>query len=325
MDSNERQPDSRTFVDYVGLTARGFAMGASDIVPGVSGGTMALIMGIYEELIGSIKAVLNRDAIRLALRLKFKQALELIPWQFLASVAIGIFLAVFTMSWFLEWVLEHYASLLWAFFFGLVAASILTVSRQVKKWGSAPVVGVVVGALGAYLLVGLVPAQTPNTWWFLFLCGVIAISAMVLPGVSGSFMLVLLGKYEYLLNAVTELDLLTLFMVIAGAGVGIVSVAQLLSWLFKKYHDGTVAVLMGMLIGSLRKVWPWKITLETILDRHGKEVPIKEANVLPEAWTWEVVVAVLLAVAAFALILSLTLWAARKEKAEAQEASDHLG
>jgi len=138
-------------------------------------------------------------------------------------------------------------------------------------------------------------------------------------------MLVLLGKYEYLLNAVTELDLFTLFMVIAGAGVGIVSVAQLLSWLFKKYHDGTVAVLMGMLIGSLRKVWPWKMTLETILDRHGKEVPIKEANILPEAWTWEVVMAIVLAVAAFTLILSLTLWAARKEKAEAQEESDHLG
>jgi putative membrane protein len=314
MDSNERQPDTRTLGDYALLAARGFAMGTSDIVPGVSGGTMALILGIYEELIGSIKAVLNRDAIKLALRFKFKQALDLIPWKFLASVAIGIFAAVFTMSWFLEWVLEHHASLLWAFFFGLVAASIYTVSRQVNRWSAAPIVGAVVGALGAYVLVGLVPAQTPNTWWFLFLCGSIAICAMVLPGVSGSFMLVLLGKYEYLLNAVTELDLFTLSMVVAGAGVGIVSVAQLLSWLFKRYHDGTVAVLMGMLIGSLRKVWPWKVTLETMIDRHGAEVPIRQANILPMAWTWEVVGAIVLAIVGFALILSLTLWAAGKEK-----------
>jgi putative membrane protein len=211
-----------------------------------------------------------------------------------------------------------------AFFFFLVAASIFTVSRQVNKWGVAPVVGVFIGAVGTYFLVGLMPAQTPNTWWFLFLCGAIAMSTMVLPGISGSFMLLLLGKYDYLLNAVTELDLFTLAMVIAGAGVGIVSVAQLLSWLFKKYHDGTVAVLMGMLIGSLRKVWPWKLTLETMIDRHGKEVPIREANVLPAAWTWEVTVAIVLAVVAFSLILSLTLWVARREKAEAQLEAEQI-
>jgi len=324
VDSNQHQPDSRTFLDYLGLVARGFAMGSSDIVPGVSGGTMALILGIYEELINSIKALLNRDAIKLALRFKFGQALALVPWKFLASVAIGMFLAVFTMSWFLEWVLEHYASLLWAFFFGLVVASIWTISRQIKRWGVVPIVGTVVGAVGTYLLVGLVPDQTPNTWWFLILCGAIAISAMVLPGVSGSFMLVLLGKYEYLLNAVTELDIFTLFMVIVGAAVGIVSVAQLLSWLFKKYHDGTVAILMGMLIGSLRKVWPWKMTLEMMIDRHGKEVPIREANILPATWSWEVVVALLLALSGFALIFVITLWATRKEQAAEQEQADSV-
>jgi putative membrane protein len=306
MSTDQEQRDSRTFVDYVGLAARGFAMGSSDIVPGVSGGTMALILGIYEELITSIKGVMNREAIRLALRFKIKQALNLIPWQFLASVAIGIFAAVFTMSFFLEWVLHNYPSLLWAFFFGLVAASIPTIGRHIQTWNYVPVIGLIAGAVGAYTLVGLVPVETPETWWFFFLSGVVAISAMVLPGVSGSFMLVLLGKYERILSAVTNMEIGILLLVIAGAAVGIVSVAQILSWLFKRYHDGTIAVLAGMLLGSLRKVWPWKTVAETGLEQ----------NVLPVQWSGEVFLVIVLALFGFALITSLSLWAARREKAE---------
>jgi putative membrane protein len=304
MTTSEEQRDARSLLDYAGLVARGFAMGASDIVPGVSGGTMALILGIYEELIGSIKAVLNREAIALALRFKIKRALDLIPWKFLASVAAGIFLAVFSMSFLLEWVLEHYPSLLWAFFFGLVAASVLTVSRRIKVWNHVPAIGIVIGAAGAYLLVGLVPVETPDTWWFFVLSGAVAICAMVLPGVSGSFMLVLLGKYERILSAVTEGEIGTLLLVIAGAAVGIVTVAQLLSWLFKRYHDGTIAVLAGMLLGSLRKVWPWKEAGALGLDR----------NILPPAWTWEVTLIAVLAVAGFTLITTLTVWAAQQKE-----------
>jgi len=315
MNSDPSQPPARTLVDYVGLVARGFAMGASDIVPGVSGGTMALILGIYEELIQSVRGVLNREALGHLLRFRIKQALDLIPWKFLLCVASGIFLAVFTMSYILEWVLEHYPSLLWAFFFGLVVASILTVRKQVKTWGLGPILGLVLGAVGAYILVGLVPVQTPNTWWFLFLSGAMAISAMVLPGISGAFILVLLGKYQFLLSAVTTRDIVPLLWVVAGAGVGIVTFAQVLGWLFKRYHDPTVAVLMGMLLGSLRKIWPWKETLETILDRHGKEIPIAQRNILPAAWTGEVMGAILLALLGFALIWTLTTWAARREQA----------
>jgi putative membrane protein len=300
-------------MDYIGLVARGFAMGASNIVPGVSGGTMALILGIYEELINSIRAVLNREALGHLLRFRIKKALGLIPWQFLLCVAVGIFLATFTMSYFLEWVLERYPSLLWAFFFGLVLASIWTVSRRVTQWGVLPVAAVVLGAVGTYVLVGLVPVQTPNTWWFLFLSGALAISAMVLPGISGAFILVLLGKYQYLLSSVTNRDIVPLLWVVAGAGVGIVTFAQVLGWLFKRFHDVTVAVLMGMLIGSLRKIWPWKETLETILDRHGKEISIAQRNVLPAALTGQVVGAILLAVLGFVLIWGLNTWAARRE------------
>jgi putative membrane protein len=210
-------------------------------------------------------------------------------------------------------VIEHYRSLLWAFFFGLVLASIWIVSKRVERWNVSPILAVVLGAVGTYVLVGLVPVQTPNTWWFLFMSGALVISAMVLPGVSGAFILVLLGKYQYLLSAVTSRDLVPLLWVIAGAGVGIVTFAQVLGWLFKRYHDTTVAVLMGMLIGSLRKIWPWKETLETILDRHGKEIPIAQRNVLPAALTGEVVGAILLAVVGFCLIWGLNTWATRRE------------
>jgi putative membrane protein len=309
-------PPRRRFVDYLGLYARGFAMGASDIVPGVSGGTMALILGIYEELLDSIRAVLNREALGHALRLRLKKALDLIPWPFLLSVALGIFSAVLTMSYILEWILERYPSLLWGFFFGLVVASIFTVSQRIEKRGIGPIVGLIVGAVGTFTLVGAVPVQTPNTWWFLFLSGALAISAMVLPGISGAFILVLLGKYQTLLSAVTNLDLAPLFLVVAGAGVGIVSFAQVLGWLFKRFHDVTVAVLVGMLVGSLRKLWPWKETIQTIIDRHGKEVPIAERNILPSALTWEIGATILLAVLGFVLIWQLTAWADRRKKPE---------
>ena len=201
------KPARRRLVDYIGLYARGFAMGASDIVPGVSGGTMALILGIYEELLDSIRAVLNREALGHALRLRLKKALDLIPWPFLLSVALGIFSAVLTMSYVLEWILERFPSLLWGFFFGLVVASILTVGRRVEKWSIGPIVALVVGAVGTYFIVGAVPVQTPETWWFYFLSGALAISAMVLPGISGAFILVLLGKYQTLLSAVTSRDI----------------------------------------------------------------------------------------------------------------------
>jgi putative membrane protein len=298
---DEQQPASRNWVDYIGLVARGFAMGSSDIVPGVSGGTMALILGIYEELINSIKAVLNREAIKLLLRFKIKRALALIPWKFLLAVAAGIFLAVLTMSYLLEWVLDRYPSLLWAFFFGLVAASTFVVSKQVGKWGIVPVVGVVLGAAGAYTLVGLVPAETPNTWWFWFLSGAVAICAMVMPGVSGAFILVLLNKYEDLLSAVTNREVVTLLLVIAGAGVGIVTFAQVLSWLLKKYHDATVAVLIGMMAGSLRKLWPWQGTMA-------------QAN--PLTGPWNVILPLVLMVVAVAFVLTIDARASRRKASQ---------
>jgi putative membrane protein len=290
-------------------------MGTANIVPGVSGGTIALILGIYEELIDSIKDLANREAIKLLLRGKIARALDLLPWRFLLVVIVGILVASLSVAYLLEWVLMNYASMVWGFFFGLVLASIFTIGVRVNRWSLAPVLGVVLGALGVWALVGLVPAETPDTWWFLALSGALAASAMVLPGLSGAFILVLLGKYETVLSAVTNQEFWVLFWVAVGAAVGLVTFAQLLSWLFKRYHDITIAILTGMLVGSLRKLWPWKETIEWTVDRHGERVPLDQINVWPAPFTWEVALTVLLAIAGFALVMGLHVWSKRKERA----------
>jgi putative membrane protein len=312
--TTKRPAVSRSLKDYLGLVGRGFVMGAADVVPGVSGGTMAFILGIYEELIDSIRSLVNPAAFKLLLQFKIKAALDLLPWKFLAAVGVGILAAIFSLAKFLEWMLINHPALLWSFFFGLVLASIYTVSKRVKAWGVTTATAAVIGAVGAYVLVGLVPLETPNAAWFLFFSGFVAICAMILPGISGSFILVLLGKYQYVLSAVNTRDFVTLFLVAAGAMVGIVSIAQVLGWLFKRYHDGTVAVLIGLMLGSLRKVWPWKETVAYILDRHGVQVPTQEINVLPAAWTSEVTFALILAMIGFGLVFVMDSWASRKEK-----------
>lgn len=308
---------NRSLRAYLGLTLRGMAMGASDIVPGVSGGTMALILGIYEELIDSIRMVGQPEFLRAALKLRIKDALGILNWQFMAAVALGIGLAILTLSHLLEQLLVNQPVYLWRFFFGLVVASVLTVSKRIQNW-SLPLGGIVVaGVVTSFLIVGLVPVRTPESWWFLFLSGALAICAMILPGISGAFILVLLGKYEYVLSAVNGRDIFTLALVAAGAVVGLITFAQILSWLFKKYHDGTVALLLGLMIGSLRKVWPWKkdeawlthADGSYVLDSFGERIVTQQADVLPALATsadvTEFVVGVVLAVIGFGVIVTL--------------------
>lgn len=315
----------RTFRDYIGLILRGMAMGASDIVPGVSGGTMAFILGIYEELIDSIRVIGQPKLIQTVLRLRIKEVFQIVNWQFLLAVATGILLAILTLSSGLEWMLVNQPVLLWSFFFGLVVASVFSVSKRIKTWSLPLWLMLTVAAIGAYALVGLVPAQTPETWWFLLLSGALAICAMILPGISGAFILVLLGKYQYVLSAVNNREVATLFFVAIGAGVGLVTFAQILGWLFKRYHDMTVAALTGLMVGSLRKVWPWKVDVawlldeagNRILDSHGEVIVVKQNNVLPALQgsgdMGELAGAVGLMLLGFGLILLLERVANRKE------------
>jgi putative membrane protein len=295
---------NRSFTDYIVLGVKGFCMGASDVVPGVSGGTMAFILGIYEELIDAIKSF-DLKSLQFLVTLKLRPLLDRISWQFLLAVGIGILAAIFTLSRLLSWLLQNRPVFIWSFFLGLILASVLSVSRRVEAWKILTGLCLVGGTLGSYFLVGLVPVSTPNDYWFLFLCGAVAICAMILPGISGSYILVLLGKYQYVLDAVNHRDFLILGLVAIGACVGIIAFSRILGWLLKNYHDLMVATLIGLMIGSLRKVWPWKETLESVVDSHGQIVPLVQSNILPGQWNGEVLAALSLMAAGLLAVLFL--------------------
>ena len=288
----------------VGL--KGCAMGMADVVPGVSGGTIAFISGIYEELLGSIKSI-DLEAIKLLFTGKFRALWEKINGKFLFSLIAGIGVAILTMARLMTYMLENHPIITWSFFFGLIIASALMVAREVNRWSALSVVTMIVGIVLSYWITVVSPATTPNDWWFVMLSGAIAICAMILPGISGAFILLLLGKYMFIMEAVAQLNIGVLVVFAIGAVVGIVSFSHVLSWLLAKWHDATVTMLMGFMIGSLNKVWPWKQTLETYLDSHGVEQPLVQANVSPmqfEVLSGEshLVLAIVSCVAGFALI-----------------------
>lgn len=304
----------------VGL--KGCAMGMADVVPGVSGGTIAFISGIYEELLGSIKSV-DLEAIKLLFTGKFRALWKKINGNFLFSLIAGIGVAILTMARLMTYMLEDHPIITWSFFFGLIIASALMVARDVNRWGVVPVITMLIGVVLSYWITVVSPATTPNDWWFVMLSGAIAICAMILPGISGAFILLLLGKYMFIMEAVTELNIGVLALFAVGAVAGIVSFSHVLSWLLNKWHDATVTLLMGFMIGSLNKVWPWKQTLETYLDSHGVEQPLVQANVSPVQFEMlggesHLVLAILACVAGFALIYVIELIGKRvKAKKEA--------
>ena len=303
----ENSTKNRTLIDYFWIGARGFAMGAADIVPGVSGGTMAFILGIYDELLDAIHAV-DMTFIRRILTLKWREAFENFPWKFLLALALGIGTAILTLASVLHWALEEYPVYIWAFFFGLIVASIVLVRKRVKSWNAVNILAAIVAAVGAFILVGSTPSETPHTPILLILSGALAICAMILPGISGAFILVLLGKYAYVLGAVKNFDFFTIALVGVGAVVGLISFARLLRWMLNKNHDLVVAILTGFMLGSLRKVWPWK-TFETI-----SETFVRETNFIPTVVNGEVVIAALLMIAGIAAIIVVEGYANRREQ-----------
>lgn len=232
-------------------------MGAADVVPGVSGGTIAFLMGIYEELINSIKSV-NLTAIKLFFSGKFSEFWKHINGTFLVSLMTGILISVFSLAKLLQYLLANYPILIWSFFFGLILASAIYVLKGLDKWSLKNIVSLLIGVVIAAFICLASPTETPNEYWFVFLSGAIAICAMILPGISGSFILLLLGKYAYIMEAVSTFNIPVLAVFACGAGVGIVSFSHFLSWLLKKFYMQTISLLAGFMIGSLLKVWPWK-------------------------------------------------------------------
>ncbi len=270
----------RNFLDYLGISAIGVAMGAADVVPGVSGGTMAFILGVYEELLATIKSF-NLTFLKLLLKFQIKAALEHVNWKFLLALGLGLGLALFSLAHLVSWLLEHHPIPLFAFFFGLVLASIVSVSAHVR-WNIITTLACIFGALIAYFVVRMIPVDMPHDPLTLFWCAGIAIMAMILPGISGSFLLFILGQYKYILDAVKTLDFLVLLPVAAGIAVGIMLFARLLTWLLKHQRRATITMLVGFMIGSLWKIWPFRITLETAVKPNGEIIPIREAVVWPD-------------------------------------------
>ncbi len=273
----------RSIKDYILLMFKGIAMGAADVVPGVSGGTIAFITGIYQELIGSIKSV-DGTALKLLLSLRLRDFWKKINGNFLIAVIGGIGISILSLAQLMKYLLTNHPILIWSFFFGLIIASALMIFRQIQRISPGAIISMVVGVVIAYFITVVSPAETPNTWWFVMLSGAVAICAMILPGISGSFILLLMGKYYFIMTAISELNLGVIAIFLVGALIGIISFSHLLSWLLEKFYSVTVALLTGFMIGSLNKVWPWKETLETTLNSHGETIPLLERNILPSTF-----------------------------------------
>lgn len=246
------------FIKCATVAFKGMCMGAADVIPGVSGGTIAFIMGIYAELLDSIKSV-NGEALKLLLKGKIGAFWKHINGTFLASLFAGILISVFSLAKLMKYLLEFHPVPLWSFFFGLILASAVYILKGLDKWSIRNIISLLVGvAIGAFICLAS-PGQTPDALWFIFLSGAIAICAMILPGISGSFILLLLGKYAFVMEAVSTLNIPVLVVFAVGACIGIVCFSHFLSWLLKKFYMLTIALLSGFMIGSLLKVWPWKV------------------------------------------------------------------
>ncbi len=304
--------EKREFISYFFITLKGMAMGAADVVPGVSGGTIAFISGIYEELITSINNI-NLKTLKIWKEKGFKAFWNALNGNFLLALFLGVFISLFSLATIVSWLLENEPILLWSFFFGLVAASIYFVGKGIEKWNFFTVLMLIIGASVAFFITTLPPNENVDSLPYLFLSGAIAVCAMILPGISGAFILVLLGSYKTILEAVHERDFKIIITVGLGAIVGLLSFARLLKWMFKNHKNATLAVLTGFILGSLPKIWPWKkvLTTKTFGD---KVIPISEMNISPFSFEGDnqLFFAVLLSVIGFSLIFILERVASKK-------------
>ena len=285
----------RSIIDYIKVSLSGFAMGVANVIPGVSGGTMAFLLGIYEELIEAIRKVASIETIKDIFTFKVKKLFETLPWKFLLALGIGVLVALGSCAKLFTYLVTDHATLTFAFFFGLVAASVFAVLKKVKKWSFSRYLMFILGGVAAFLIVTLVPVTTPNVWWISFGAGMIVICAMILPGISGSFLLLVLGQFKYVWGSVAILASLgkgvstevlinaikTVAFLGAGCVVGLGSFVHLLNYLFKKYHDLTVVTLIGFMVGSLWKLWPWKDIVSYSVRTKTDILTVDKANIKP--------------------------------------------
>ena len=319
----------RNFLQYLLVTAKGLAMGAADVVPGVSGGTIAFISGIYEELIETIHK-LDLGFFKIWKKEGFTKAWEFYNLSFLIALGLGAFISIISLAKVILWLLEEYPLAVWAFFFGLVVASIVYVGQQITKWPMWAILGLIAATLVSYYITIAEPVGTPDSNWFLFFAGFIAIIAMILPGISGAFILLLLGAYTTVIGFVTQfgegittlngalfLAALTKLLIFgSGAVVGLKIFSRVLNWMFKHHKNLTLAVLTGFMIGALNKIWPWKEIIQYRLNHSGEKIPFVERSILPQNYDGDpqIISTVIFAIIGFLTIFLLERIALRKGK-----------
>ena len=259
---------------------KGMAMGAADIVPGVSGGSIALIAGIYQELLDSINSF-NLDNLRLLKSFQIKEFYLRLNGNFLLSLVLGIMTSIFALSRVITYLMDEHPIPLWSFFSGLILVSSFLILKEIKKWNLVVIVSIAIGTAFAWWVTNLPPTTTPNDYWFTFVAGAIAICAMILPGISGSFVLLILGQYERILQAVLDKDFITLALFASGCLVGILSFSRVVAYLLRRFHAATIGLLSGFMLGSVNELWPWKQVISWRTSSSGKEVPFLTENILP--------------------------------------------
>lgn len=266
---------------YLMVFIKGMAMGAADIVPGVSGGTVAFITGVYEELLNSLKKM-TPASLAIWYREGFGAFWRHINGFFLLSLFCGILLSILSLANVVTWLLAEHPLLVWGFFFGMVLASTIYIARPLP-FGNPLIVLLFIAGVGIAVGISMVrPAQLPGEWWVVFMAGSIAICAMLLPGISGSFMLILMGLYGFILQSLVDFNLMIIVSFAAGCVTGLLTFSHLLSWLLRNHHDITLALMTGFLLGSLTVIWPWKRVLEMATDRQGEQIAVRHENVLPD-------------------------------------------
>jgi putative membrane protein len=270
----------RNLKEYLLLFFKGVGMGAADVVPGVSGGTVAFITGIYDELLASINEV-DAEALKLLFKFRIAEVWKKVNGNFLVVLLSGIFTSLLSLAKLMTYLLEHHPISIWSFFFGLIIISAPLVLRQVRNWNFGVGLSLVLGIIIAYLITVISPSQTPNHLAFIFFAGALAICAMILPGISGAFILLLLGKYQFMIGSLLEFNLPVIIVFASGCVIGLLAFSRFLTWILKNYHNATVALLAGFMLGSLNKVWPWRQVMEYVTDREGKQVPAFDKSILP--------------------------------------------
>lgn len=310
----------KLFPDYLIITLKGLAMGAADVVPGVSGGTIAFISGIYQELIDSINNV-NVSVLKTLKKEGLKAAWKQVNGSFLLALVTGIGISILTFSKIITHLLETQPILVWSFFFGLIIASIALIWKEITQWKAVDIIFLIIGIAISYYITIARPVSSPESYWYLFLSGFIAIIAMILPGISGAFILLLMGSYETVIGTINTFRegltsanseiliqaLLKLGVFAIGAIIGLKSFSKILHWMFEHHKNTTLSLLVGFMIGSLNKVWPWKQVLETRINSHGEVVPYIDKSILPQNFNGDpqIYMAVVLAILGFVLIFGM--------------------